>query len=153
MRRALAIHEQVQGAEHPDTAIALVNLANVLDRESRSADAIALRRRALSIFEQKLGPDHPLVAATLGQIARQLLVDHHPRDAAPLLERALAIGDAHHAPDDAYTLSLLGSAQLDGGDPKKAVATLERALAALSGPDADADLASDVRFNLADALW
>jgi tetratricopeptide (TPR) repeat protein/predicted Ser/Thr protein kinase len=49
-RRSLAIHERIQGADHPDVATTLVNLANTLDREGR--DSLELRQRALKIFER-----------------------------------------------------------------------------------------------------
>ena len=146
MRRALALHERVQGADHPEVAICLVNLANILELEHHGSESIPLRERALHIFETKLGPQHPLVAATLVQTARALVVDHRPRDAEPLLVRALAI-----QPDDAYTLAVLGGAQLDAHEPTKAVATLEHAQTLAAGPHADADLIAGIRENLADA--
>ncbi len=59
MRRALAIDEQSCGAEHPDIAIDLNNLAQLLQKTNRLAEAEPLMRRALTIFEISLGPDHP----------------------------------------------------------------------------------------------
>jgi len=151
IRRALAIHEHVQGPDHPEVATTLVNLANVLDREGK--DGFALRTRALRIFEAKLPPDHPLTAVTLSTIGYHFLAVKQPREALTYLRRAAAIqlgrlGPAH--PDYAYTLALIGSAQLDSHDPAAAAITLQQALDA---PGTSASARPDVQFNLADALW
>ena len=59
MRRALAIDEQSYGAEHPDVAIDLNNLALLLQDTNRLMEAEPLMRRALAIFVNSLGHDHP----------------------------------------------------------------------------------------------
>jgi tetratricopeptide (TPR) repeat protein len=151
IRRALALHEQVQGKDHPDVATTLVNLANVLDREGH--DSLALRQRALRMFEAKLPADHPLIAATLATIGYHYVVVKQPDAAIGYLERAAAIQAARlgtNHPDYAYTLALLGSAQLDVRDPGKAAVTLQQALDC-AGTDASAR--PDIEFNLAAALW
>ena len=151
IRRALALHEQLQGPDHPEVATTLVNLANVLDREGK--DSLELRQRALRIFEAKLPPDHPLTAVTLSTIGYHFVVAKQPAVALTYLQRAAAIqakklGTQH--PDYAYTLALIGSAQLDAHHPAEAVVTLEQALAS---PGTDASAKPDLEFNLADALW
>ena len=153
LRRALAMRERIQGVDHPDVAINLLNFAKLLDQQQRGDDAARLRQRALAILETKLGSDHPLVASTLDAIGWHFLLVHQPRVAEPLLERARAIqekrpGRAH--PDYAYTLALLGSAQLDGHEPTRAVATFEEAIAA---PGTGLDQLANLRFCLANALW
>ena len=57
--RALAIHEQVLGPQHSDTARSLNNLAVLYAYAGRFAEAIALMQRALSILEAVLGLQHP----------------------------------------------------------------------------------------------
>jgi len=151
IRRSLAIHEQTQGPDHPEVATALVNLANVLDREGK--DSLELRRRALEIFEAKLPPDHPLIAVTLSTIGYHYLAAKQPATALPYLQRALAIqakrlGTQH--PDYAYTLALIGSAQLDSHHAGEAAVTFQQALA---NPGTATTSNPDVEFNLADALW
>ena len=153
LRRALAIHEKLQGPDHPEVGSSLVNLANVLDKLHRDDESLGLRERALKIFEAKLGGEHPLVAATLVTIGWHYVSVKQPKAALPYLERARAIqlarlGAAH--PNYAYTLSVLGSAQLDAGRPADAVATLQQAI---DSPGADAAAKPDLEFNLADALW
>jgi hypothetical protein len=57
--RALAIRERRLGADHPDTAQSLNNLANVLYDQGDLDTARTLFERALSVREQRLGADHP----------------------------------------------------------------------------------------------
>jgi tetratricopeptide (TPR) repeat protein len=67
--RALAIKEKLLGADHPDVAMTLNNLAVVHKAQRQYARAEPLYKRALSIFERALGPRHPTVAICLGSHA------------------------------------------------------------------------------------
>ena len=65
MRRALAIDEASYGAEHPNVAIRLNNLARLLQDTNRLAEAEPLQRRSLEIllhFKRATGHDHPELA-------------------------------------------------------------------------------------------
>jgi hypothetical protein len=55
----LAIYEARVGADHPDTAWSLDNLATVLRAQGEPDRARTLFERALAIREARLGPDHP----------------------------------------------------------------------------------------------
>jgi tetratricopeptide (TPR) repeat protein len=55
----LAIWEKALGAEHPDTAVSLGNLGDLLRSQGDLAAARPYLERALAIFEARLGPDHP----------------------------------------------------------------------------------------------
>ena len=57
------------GAEHPEYATALINLAQLLQDTIRLAEAEPLMRRALAIDEKSSGPDHPNVARDLNNLA------------------------------------------------------------------------------------
>ena len=59
MRRALDIDLVAFGNEHPNVAIRLNNLAQLLKATNRMDEAEPLMRRALDIFERSFGPDHP----------------------------------------------------------------------------------------------
>ena len=62
MRRALAIDEASFGAEHPDVAIDLNNLAQLLQATNRLGEAEPLMRRHLEIFldfTRRTGHEHP----------------------------------------------------------------------------------------------
>ena len=77
MRRALNIDEKSFGPDHPDVAIDLNNLAQLLKATNRLAEAEPLMRRALEIDEASFGPDHPNVARDLNNLA-ELLQGHEP---------------------------------------------------------------------------
>ena len=64
MRRALAIDEASLGADHPEVAIRLNNLAQLLQATNRLAEAEPLMRRALAIDETSFGPITPTSPAT-----------------------------------------------------------------------------------------
>jgi CHAT domain-containing protein len=69
MRRALAIDEKSFGLEHPDVAIHLNNLAQLLKDTNRLSEAEPLMRRALVIDEKSFGLEHPNVATNLNNLA------------------------------------------------------------------------------------
>ena len=50
------------GADHPDAAISLNNLAGLLRDKGYLTAARPLFERALAIYEKALGPDHPTTA-------------------------------------------------------------------------------------------
>jgi hypothetical protein len=61
-RRALAITEASYGSDHPDVAIRLNNLAQLLHATNRPGEAEPLMRRALAIFlafQRDTGHAHP----------------------------------------------------------------------------------------------
>jgi hypothetical protein len=67
--RALAIHEQALGPDHPNTVSSLGNLAGLLWAQGDLAGARPLFERALAIRERALGPDHPDTALSLNNLA------------------------------------------------------------------------------------
>jgi tetratricopeptide (TPR) repeat protein len=73
--RALKIGEQVYGKDHPNVAINVNNLGNVLQDLGELAEARKCFERALKIGEQVYGKDHPQVAIyvnNLGSVLRDL---------------------------------------------------------------------------------
>jgi tetratricopeptide (TPR) repeat protein len=91
MRRALEIDEQAYGPHHPDVAIDLNNLANLLQATNRLEEAEPLMRRALEIDEQSYGPHHPEVANYLHNLAHLLQATNRPAEAEPLVRRVVEI--------------------------------------------------------------
>ena len=98
MRRALAIDEQSYGAEHPNVASDLNNLAALLQATNRLAEAEPLMRRALAIDEQSFGAEHPNVASDLNNLAQLLQATNRLAEAEPLMRRALAIDEQSSDP-------------------------------------------------------
>lgn len=91
LRRALAIDEKSYGVEHPNVAIRLNNLAQLLQDTNQLREAEPLMRRALAIDEKSYGPEHPDVATRLSNLAALLKITNRLAEAEPLMRRALII--------------------------------------------------------------
>jgi tetratricopeptide (TPR) repeat protein len=98
MRRVFEITEQSWGADHPNVASALNNLALLLKATNRLAEAEPLMRRALAIDEQRHGVNHPTVANALSNLATLLFTTNRLAEAEPLMRRALAIDEQRDRP-------------------------------------------------------
>lgn len=113
MRRALAIDEQSYGAEHPEVARALNNLAALLQATNRLAEAESLMRRGLKIEEKSRGVDHPLVAVQLNNLAGLLQATNRLAEAEPLMRRGLLIEEKTRGVDHPFVaIQLNNLAQL-----------------------------------------
>jgi CHAT domain-containing protein/tetratricopeptide (TPR) repeat protein len=99
-RHALAIDERSFGPNHPNVAVCLNNLAQLLQATNRLAEAEPLMRRALAIDEKSLGPKHPHVAVDLNNLA-VLLEEGFGRydESEKLKRRALAINEKSFGPE------------------------------------------------------
>jgi tetratricopeptide (TPR) repeat protein len=131
-RRALAIDEASCGADHPEVARDLNNLALSLRETNRWAEAEPLVRRALVIAETSFGPNHPTVATGLNNLAELLGTTNRPAEAEPLLRRALAIDEASFGrdhPDVARSLNNLAQLLKDTNRLSEAEPLIRRALA------------------------
>jgi len=91
MRRALNIHQQHLGPNHPTVATDLVNLSTLLFATNQLAEAETLMRRAVTIFENSLGSDHPNVSNALSNLAALFCVTDRLAEAEPLMYRVLEI--------------------------------------------------------------
>jgi len=131
-QRALAISEQVLGAQHPDTATSLNNLAALLSSKGDYDGAEPLYKRALAIYEQVLGAQHPDTASSLNNLAGLLSSKGDYDGAEPLYKRALAIYEqvlgAQH-PLTTTSLNNLAGLLNNKGDYDGAEALFQRALA------------------------
>ena len=76
---------------HPNVAIALNNLAQLLQATNRLAEAEPLMRRALAIDEKSFGPEHPNVAIRLNNLAALLQTTNRLAEAEPLMRRHVVI--------------------------------------------------------------
>lgn len=88
---ALKLQERVRGAEHPDLAYPLLNLAAIYFYKADYAKAEALCQRALTIVEKTLGPEDQLVARLLNNLASFYRTDGNYARAEALYQRAIAI--------------------------------------------------------------
>lgn len=92
LQHCLEICEAVLGPDHPDTGVALTNLAAFHDAAGTGdARAEALLGRALAVRQRCFGIDHPATAAALARLAQVLAGRGELERAIPLLEQALAV--------------------------------------------------------------
>jgi tetratricopeptide (TPR) repeat protein/predicted Ser/Thr protein kinase len=133
LHEALELAENELGSEHPRTAVALVNLANVDAQMGKHAQAREGYRRAIAIQERVYGSTHPVVANTMSNlaIASSLAGDHD--EAAELAADALALSEAARGSQHAEVVRMrsnLGVMYAQAGRYADALAVHERALAA-----------------------
>ncbi len=91
LQRALAIAEQEFGANHPNMAGCLCNLAVLYQAQGKYAQAEPLYQRALAIDGQELGANHPQIAVLLSNLAMLYYMQGKYAQAEPLYQKALAI--------------------------------------------------------------
>jgi tetratricopeptide (TPR) repeat protein len=104
-RKVLAIHEEVLGPKHPDTALSCSNLAANLDAQGKAQEAEPLHRQALAICEEVLGPKHLNTAQSCFNLATNLHQQGRAREAEPLLRKTLAICEEVLGPKHPHTAS------------------------------------------------
>ncbi|MBX7211307.1 MAG: tetratricopeptide repeat protein [Verrucomicrobiaceae bacterium] len=90
-RRSLALDDASFGKDHPEVAIDLNNLAELLRVTNRHAEAEPLMRRALGIDETSFGKEHPKVAIRLNNLAQLLQDTNRHAEAEPLMRRVVDI--------------------------------------------------------------
>jgi tetratricopeptide (TPR) repeat protein len=89
--RALTIREQYAGAEHPETAQSLHQLAILYWRQAKYKQAESCCQRALAIRKQCLGDKHHDTARSLNNLAMFYHAQEEYEKAEPLYLQALAI--------------------------------------------------------------
>ena len=104
LERALAIHRQALGDDHPDTLESINDIGVVLESTGKHAEALTYSREALEGNRRVLGDEHPntlnsinnmgVLLASMGKYAKALLYFREALDA-----RRRVLGD-----DDADTL-------------------------------------------------
>jgi tetratricopeptide (TPR) repeat protein len=133
-QRSLAIREQALGANHPDVAQSLHNLAFLYQAQGQYSKAEPLYQRSLAIYEQALGANHPDVAVSLNNLAGLYHSQGQYSKAEPLYQRSLAIREqalgANH-PDVAVSLDNLAGLYRSQGQYSKAEPLYQRSLAIL----------------------
>jgi tetratricopeptide (TPR) repeat protein/predicted Ser/Thr protein kinase len=149
---ALALKQKVLGDEHPDVAVGQSNVGVALHDLGRPADAVPLMTRAVATFRKLGGEDNGRLAVALADLGEVLTELGRYPEAQAAIEQSLAIWRANAGPFFVgYGLLKLGELQLAEGDPRTARATLEQSLPQLQKEDAE--LAAEVQFALARALW
>jgi hypothetical protein len=112
IRESLAILREQLGADHPDVATSLNNLAALYRVQGRYGEAEPFHQQSLTIRREQLGADHPAVATSLNNLAALYQDQGRYGEAEPLYQESLAIrreqlGVDH--PDVAISLNNLAS--------------------------------------------
>lgn len=140
-RDIISKKEQKNGTDHPKNAVAMYNLATILQLNKSFNEAYDLMQRVLKIQKKSLGEDHPYISLyyiNLGSIQRDLKL--YPQ-ASQSFQKAKAIIDSelpeghYRAGTYYYNVGLLNK---DQHDFKKATQNLEKAFdiyKASLGPD------------------
>jgi len=129
---ALAIARKAFGDQHPSVPTALNNLASVLKRQGKLAEAEPLFREALEIEKKLLGNEHPTLAVSLRNLASLLRDQGRLDEAETVFGNALEmqrklLGNEH--PDVATTLERLARLLEDRGKLADAEAACRECLA------------------------
>jgi len=88
---ALKVAEENVGADHPNVATSLNNLAELYRTQGNYAKAEPLYKRSLAIWEKALGADHPNVATSLENMAFLYRATNRDSEAKKLEKRAREI--------------------------------------------------------------
>ena len=130
-QQILAFVETTLGPDHPDVALSLGNLAELLINQEQYASAEPLIRRSQAIWEEALGPDHPEVATSINNLALIFKKQGKYAAAEALYYRSLsirekALGQDH--PAVALSLNNLGGLLMSQGKYAAAEPLYRRAL-------------------------
>ncbi len=131
LEQALAMREQVLGAEHPDLAQSLNDLAVLYIQIDMFKQAEPLIYRALEIRENVLGPEHSLVAQSLRNLGGLYYDQGEYTQAEYFARRAVAITEEVQEQEPlefAKSLMDLGSSYTAMDKYVQAKAHLQRAL-------------------------
>ena len=139
--RALAIRQEAvdqitpgatPGQAHRDLAVTANNVAGLLYRLDRYAEAVEAFKAIASLHEVMLGPHHPDVATVLNNIGAAYRAQGRHIDAEPFLRRAISIWEKALGPDHtlvAVALDNVAVSQQTQGHHAEAESLYERALA------------------------
>jgi tetratricopeptide (TPR) repeat protein len=108
-KACLQMTEKRCGAEHPDTASSLNNLALLYRAMGRYPEAEPLYLRSLSIDEQQLGAGHPSTAMSLNNLAVLYYAMGRYPEAEPLYLRSLSIDEQQLGADHPNTAATLNN--------------------------------------------
>jgi serine/threonine protein kinase/tetratricopeptide (TPR) repeat protein len=137
-REAISLKEKVRdyylaasGLEHPDTLMAMVNLANSYFQAGRREDALKLRQEALALFRKVSGPEHPATLMAMNNLAISYDDAGRPSEALLLREQVLPfyrklIGPEH--PATLMAMNNLANSYFQAGRREEALKLREKQL-------------------------
>jgi serine/threonine protein kinase/tetratricopeptide (TPR) repeat protein len=129
---ARALNTAHRGPRHPDTLIAMNNLAAAYDEAGRSREALELREETLRLQTATLGPEHGDTIRSMTNLAISYYVAGQTQDAIRLGEQALALSRSKLGISDPRTgmvLNNLANAYVQAGRSDDAITLLKDAIA------------------------
>lgn len=153
--RAVAAKEKTGGADSPDLAQSLGNMAVLLAQTDKADEALPYLARILQIIDGTLGLDHPRAAVMQSNYAEVLNDVGRFAEAREMSTRALATIEREMRADDlpfTYPLAAFGIACLGEGRTDEAVQALERVVALCDAKETEPSRLGEVHFALARAL-
>lgn len=118
-RRALDLHEQIDGPRDPKTLRAESDLAQILAVTGRKPEALASAKRVLAIAREELGSHHPLALKFLSRFAVAYYQTGDTARAREAASGAVEFGrvtEAMEVEDRCVALDILGRMLARGGD-------------------------------------
>lgn len=132
-RQALALAENLHGAEQTALDPQLAQLAGYYLSRFRFDDAQAQYQRRVAIFEAAYGPDHPAVAERLRDVADLQYRQGHYAQAEPIYQRIIAIysqEEGAHSRSLVFAMENLAGVEIEAGQYAEAEALYTRVVAA-----------------------
>ncbi len=108
LEKARELYERHRGLDHPDTLLALNELARSLHRAGRNDEAVRVGEQALPLRRTVLGPDHPETLEGMHNLAYHYNFVRRYDDAVKLGEETLALRKARFGPEGRQTLETMG---------------------------------------------
>ncbi len=99
LRKTLAVMVRTQGPDHPEIAVALAALSELLMRKGASKEGYELAVRSYEMDERIYGPHHPETAKSLFNVANALSDQGKYDEAAEKITKVIAILEAALGPD------------------------------------------------------
>jgi tetratricopeptide (TPR) repeat protein len=151
-QRGFELRVAVLGLSNQATIESIEGVGNARMHQGNLEGALESLQQAEALSEKVSGPDSGELASKLVNLADVYQAMKRWDDAVALDQRALAIVEKAYPPGAwfvAFPLEGLGRALSGKGAHAKALPLLERALTAVSSPDADPQLAAATRGQLA----
>jgi len=109
LREAVEISKRTLGADSPDYALALHNLAGSFIDMGDLSDAEATDRRCLDLWRRELGDDHLNLVYPLNNLAWIKLEEGRPQDAEAFLRQDIAIIRKHNSINSIHYASAISN--------------------------------------------
>jgi tetratricopeptide (TPR) repeat protein len=156
-RDAVALKERALGKDHPDVAISLNVLADILNEEGRPSDALPIANRAIEILSKNGDPEADVLGSSHNAKGNALIALGRGIEAETAYSAELRIFQRTYGPVDrpmAFPLLGLGEARVLQRAPAGAIAFLEKALRIQQETrEPIAFNVAETQYWLARALW